>query len=65
MDSMAVLGCYAGMGFALSLLRWRQGLNIGDAAFRGLFWPAEILRGWLELPATLAGVAGGRAAPGE
>jgi len=40
---------YFFLGLALSQLRRSQGMAAGDALFRGMFWPLELLRQGIEL----------------
>jgi hypothetical protein len=49
MDASLAVLLYLLPGLALSLLRFGQGMSPGDASFRGLFWPMEVMRGWIEI----------------
>jgi hypothetical protein len=49
MSFSLVIAFYVFLGLALSHLRRRQGMTLGDAAFCGLFWPFDLLRRGIDL----------------
>lgn len=49
MSLIMAIALYVLLGLALSLLRFSQGLPLGDALFSGAFWPCDLFRRGIEL----------------